>query len=73
MTKRAIIIDKQPITRNLVRQYEGMDYAVVRQKGLIVDGCGIIDYEELSLPTGLREDDKAIAMLGTPAEQYELE
>lgn len=73
MTRRAITIGKHPIAGDLVRQYEDMDYEVERQKGLMVDGSGINDYDELCLPIGLGEDNKAIAMLGALAEQYDLE
>lgn len=72
MTKRVIIIGNHPISKDLVRQYEGKGYSVVVQPSLSPEGIGIDDFDELCLLAGENEDNKALALLGRLAEEYDV-
>lgn len=72
MTKKVIIIGKHPIAGNLVRQYEGRGYVVIRQQELSAVDIDLHEVDELCLLAGNDEDDKAVAMLGGLAAKYDL-
>lgn len=73
MIKTVIIIGKHPITESLVRQYEGKEYAVVRQETLTGEGVDVNSADELCLLAGDGEDNKAVAMLDELAAKYDVD
>ena len=70
--RKVIIIGEHSVANDLVKQYEGRGFVVMRQKMLSSEGFDINDCNELCLLAGKGEDDKAIAMLAELAAGYDV-
>lgn len=68
-----MILGNHPIAEEIARQYEEIDSVVKRNRGLIIDGTTINQYDELYLLGGISTENKAIAVLSQLAEVYKLD
>ena len=73
MPKSILILGNHPIAEEIARQYEEIDSVVKRNRGLIIDGTTINQYDELYLLGGISTENKAIAVLSQLAEVYKLD
>lgn len=73
MRKTVTIIGKHPIAESLVRQYERMEHAVVRQEQLSAEGVDVNSADELCLLAGDGEDNKVVALLDELAAKYDVD
>lgn len=67
---KVVIIGEHSVANDLVKQYEGRGFVVMRQKIMSVEGIDTNDCNELCLLAGKGEDDKAVAMLAELAAEY---
>ena len=70
---RVIIIGKHPLTDSLLCQYQSQGREVDCHLEMNTDGICINDYAELCLLAGNHEDDKAVALIGQLAADYQVE
>lgn len=70
--RKVIIIGEHAVAIDLVKQYEGKGFVVMRQKMLSSEGIDINDCNELCLLADKEEDDKAVAMLAELATGYDV-
>ena len=71
--REVIILGEHPIANDLVQQYEGKGFIVMRQNTLSADGININDFDELCLLADVGKDGKAIAMLMELAAKYDVD
>ena len=72
VNKRIIIIGNHTIVESLIQQYKAMNDVTDWLTELSNPNVVINNYDELCLIAGTFEDDKAIAMLGQLAEEYDV-
>lgn len=72
MTRRAIIIGRHGIAKDLSRQYEVKGFATEQRHELSVENLRLDGFVEVCLLADAGEDDKAVAMLAELAARYDI-
>ena len=73
MSKKILILGKDPLKKRLVQQYEAHGDTVRHLEELTEEGICVNDYDELCLLANIGQDDKAIALLAQLATKYDVE